>query len=213
MKNFLRKLESKLTSCNYLDLLKIYFNENNSYWNRFGYIYFGLIYFRNIDLDLFLEGNLIKNKKFLEKIIQLMNFNYNELELCRYVQYKEIELNIEIQEKIRDGIRKFSSDFKGNLIEEDICEDICKYTIKYLIDNLSKNDEYNILEAKYYRKDEEFDALLPITPREKISFAVGYPWPGGESAELEFIYRIREASKNIDFDFYFYIFKNIHSLL
>lgn len=202
MRNFLKKLESKFDCCDYIDLLKIYVTENVSYWNRFGYIYFGLIFFKNMDLTLFLEEDLIENKSFFKKIIQLMNFNYNKLETCRYIQKEEIELNIEIQKNIRDGIKKFSFDFKGYTLEEVVCADVCKFTIKYLIDNLSKNDEYNILEAKYYREYEEFNALLPITPREKISFAVGYPWPGGESAELEFIYRIREASKNIDFDFY-----------
>lgn len=159
-----------------------------SYWVEFGYKYLALL--RGYAFDEII--------KYVNETKTISNKNYalNILEIYYGEHYPQ---NLNIIRDIQEGIQKFSDDVIDKKL--DITMELAFSGIEYLADYAGKYDIKNIYEAvrKVIIDDKEY--LLPITPNEKYSFGVVYPWPGTDTAETELLARMAKAAENVGFKY------------
>ena len=151
-------------------------------WEAVGYIAFGpLEEYKYSEIVDAIEQSGIKNKTYALRIINIL---YGE----------RLAENESIVARIENGRDKYKSENSDALsIKEAISG------LGYLADEASSYWRKNIYEAVRVHEIDDEKVLLPVTPNDKISIGVVYPWPGMDTAETELLYRMKKAADNIGF--------------
>lgn len=163
---------------------EIEFCNKKTYWETFGYVYFG-------------SFALAKMKR--EDVLGIFSDDHSyvkDIFLNAYFDDKDsVTDNKDIVNKIIDGRDKFLSVASNIFIPEESLSKIQNAVITYFSDGLIKYDECQLM--KLYKKERigSDTYRIPLNRAGRMHIGVINPWPGDLSAESEVVTRINRSAK------------------
>lgn len=157
----------------------------DTYWELFGYVYFGIFSLKKTE-RLAVLNMISDDQRYALEIFSSLYFNEKRTTLD----------NSEIVHKIISGQERFVADASGLILSDDVLKQIYNAVIVCLNERLSKFDECQLMKVYKYEQFGGENYRIPLNHTGRMSIGVINPWPGDWSAESEVIARINRSAKD-----------------